>query len=43
MQRFWYPIAVEVDDQRRVIVADGCRFRLQVYVKGEMVLPGYRS
>ena len=42
-QRFWYPVAVDVDDQGRVIVADGCRFRLQVYQKGEMLLAGYRG
>ena len=43
IQRFWYPVAVEVDDQDRVIIADACRYRLQVYVKGEMLLPGYKG
>ena len=43
LQRFWYPVAVAVDKQRRVIVVDGCRYRLQVYVKGEMLVPGYRG
>ena len=40
-QRFWFPIAARVDDHGRVIVADSSRFRLQIYVKGEMLLPGY--
>ena len=43
IQRFWFPVAVEVDGQGRVIVADGSRFRLQVYVKGEMLPAGYRG
>ena len=43
MQRFWFPIAVQVDEQGRVIIADGCRFRLQIYMKGEMLLAGYRG
>ncbi len=43
LKRFWYPVAVEVDGAGRVIIADGCRFRLQVYIKGEMLLAGYRG
>ena len=43
IQRFWFPVAVEVDQLGRVIIADGCRFRLQVYKKGEMLLAGYRG
>ena len=43
VQRFWFPVAVEVDQQGRVIIADGARFRLQIYVKGEMLLPGYKG
>ena len=43
VQRFWFPVAVDVDEQGRVIIADGSRFRLQIYVKGEMLLAGYRG
>ena len=43
LQRFCFPIAAEVDGQGRVLVADGCRFRVQVYAKGEMLLAGYRG
>ena len=35
-RRFWYPSAVEVDPQGRIIIADCCRHRLQIYQK-EMV------
>ena len=42
-QRFWFPIAVAVDDQGRVIIAEGARARLQIYVKGEMLLEGYKA
>ena len=38
LQRFWYPVGVDVDEQGRVVVADSARFRLQVYQKGEMLL-----
>ena len=42
-QRFCSPVAVAVDDQGRVIIADGSRFRLQIYIKGEMLLAGYKG
>ena len=32
-QRFWYPVAVEVDDQRRIIVVELAAQRIQVYRK----------
>ena len=35
-RRFWYPSAVEVDPQGRIIVVDSCRHRLQVYNKQVM-------
>ena len=41
IQRFWYPVAVAVDEHGRVFVAEGPRHRLQVYIKGEMLLAGY--
>lgn len=37
-QRFWFPVAVGVDEQNRIIVADSGRLRLQIYVKGEILL-----
>ena len=43
LQRFCFPVAVDVDDHGRVIIADGARYRLQIYVKGEMLLEGYRG
>ena len=43
LQRFWYPIAVAVDEHGRVIIAEWPRHRLQIYVKGEMLLAGYRG
>ena len=43
VQRLRFPVAVEVDAEGRVIIADGARFRLQIYVKGEMLIPGYRG
>ena len=43
MQRFWYPVSVAVDEQGSVVVADSARMRLQVYVKGEMLLAGYKG
>ena len=30
---FWGPIAVEVDDEGRIFVADSCRDRIQIYRK----------
>lgn len=43
IQRFAYPVAVDVDENGRVIIVDAARCRLQVYVKGEMMLPGYKG
>lgn len=43
LQRFWYPVAVEVDEQGQVVIADANRFRLQIYKKGEMLLAGYKG
>ena len=43
LQRFCFPVAVDVDDHGRVIIADGARYRLQIYLKGEMLLEGYRG
>ena len=38
-RRFWYPVAVEVDEAGNIIVADSCWHRLQVYTK-KMVSAG---
>ena len=43
MQRFWFPMALAVDAKGNVVVVDSSRFRLQVYIKGEMYLAGYRG
>lgn len=43
LQRFWYPVAVAVDGEGKIIIADSARFRVQIYVKGEMLLAGYRG
>ena len=43
VQRFFFPVAVAVDEKGGVIIADGARMRLQVYIKGEMLVPGYKG
>ena len=40
-QHFWFPVAVAVDGEGKVIIADGSRSRLQVYKKGEVLFAGY--
>lgn len=39
---FWGPIAVEVDDENRIFVAETARSHIQVYRKQAAIFPGSR-